>query len=261
MANNNIKVSLHGSVIGLDFSNNLVIDGRRAVNNRGATNVAPRVELIDDFLGDVIADQWDAKTGSDGSVVTPTINVQANGAVRLTTGAGATTTMAVNGVQLQGSLNFFANKDNLVFECRLKAAAVTSVAIFVGLTDQVSSLEMPVNGSGSGNGITTTATDAVGFVFDTTMTDASFWCTGVANDVDGTHVTSSVAPVAATYNYLRIEIDSSGNATFYIDGSRVGYVASAVTITVGLTPCVAIFRRSASSTTLDVDYIRIAQDR
>ena len=48
------------------------------------------------------------------------------------------------------------------------------------------------------NGITTNATDGLGFFFDTSMTDDAWWISGVANDVDAVHQNTTFAPVIAT---------------------------------------------------------------
>src|SRR5262249_32843902 len=154
-------------------------------------------------------------------------NVQRSGVVRSTTGAGAGATMAVNGVQLQGSLNWLAPAQYIgectAIECRIKLSAITNIAVFVRFTHQTAALEMSINGAGGGDGLTTTATDAVSFVLDTAMTTKIWWGMGVANDVDSTGQNFGIAPVAATYETLRVEIYSDNTTTgsyakFYRNG-------------------------------------------
>lgn len=224
-------------------------------------NIGSNVTLYDDFVGKAIGATWGVVKGSDGGTVNFAFNAAVNGIVRGTTGAGATTTMAVNGVQLDNALNWKGSKGNLVFEASVDMAAITNVALFVGFTNQVGTLQMPVNSSGTANGLTYNATDCVGFLFDTSMTTANWWCTGQANSVPGTAVNAGSAPVAATFDKLRIEIDVNGNATFYLNSVQIGYIALAVTPTVALTPVVAGFRRAASSTTFDVDFVLCQQSR
>lgn len=226
------------------------------MNNLGSTST-----LFDDFTGKAIAGSWGVVKGSDAATVNFAFNAAVNGTVRATTGAGATTTMAVNGVQLDNALNWKANKGNLVFEASVDMAAITTVALFVGFTNQVGTLQMPVNGSGTANGLTYNATDCVGFLFDTTMTNANWFATGQANGVPSTAVNTGLPPVAATFDKLRIEIDVLGNAIFFLNSVQIGTLALAVTPTVALTPVVAGFRRAASSTTFDVDFIVCQQSR
>src|SRR5258708_38461513 len=67
------------------------------------------IDVFDDFVGPVLeTSKWTALTGSDGSN-SPVINLQVGGVVRLTTGAGSTHTMAVNGSQFVSSRNFLAS--------------------------------------------------------------------------------------------------------------------------------------------------------
>lgn len=269
-----ILTSLHGNKVGLDANQMLVTPGGMATGAGGsqfALEAPSIVTYTDDFFGDLLSAEWDAKTGSDGGVVTPTINVQQNGVVRLTTGAGATLTMAVNGVQIQGALTLRApaqyTQVRTCFEARVKLSAITNIAVFLGITDQTSALEMPINGSGTGDGFTTTATDAIGFVFDTAMTTKNWWGMGVANDVDATGLNFGVAPVAATWETLRVDLETDNTTTgsvarFYRNGLQIG---SALTggprNSVGLTPVVAAFTRSAASATVDLDYIHISAAR
>lgn len=247
----------------LDFVDDLTSKTLLSVKQHGtiAGDHSTVSTLFDDFLGKAIGATWGVVKGSDGSAVNFAFNAAVDGTVRATTGAGATTTMAVNGVQLDHALNWQANNGNLVFETRVKLAAITTAALFVGFTNQVGTLQMPVNGSGTANGLTFNAVDCVGFLFDTTMTTANWWCTGQANSVPATAVNSGSAPVAATYDKLRVEVDASGNAKFFLNGSLVGTVLLAVTGNVPLTPVIAGFRRAASSTTVDADFILCQQNR
>lgn len=220
------------------------------------------VEHFDDFVGDLITDEWGVNKGSDAATVNFAHLAGVNGVVRATTGASATGTMAVNGVQLYSALSWKANQGNLSMEARLKISAITNINLFVGFTDQIAALEAPIISAGSANTITTNATDAVGFMFDTSMTDDVFWLTGVKNDTDATPQKSTVAPVADTYVRLRIDVGSTGGADFYINGARAGTaMANAVTATVALTPVVAAFTRTAASANVDVDYIQILATR
>lgn len=251
--------SILGNRVGIDALDRLVLNGRPA--EASPSNPGAICRWYDDFLGDVLADQWNVRKGSDGAAVDFAISASVNGMIRATTGAGAGASMAANGVQLESALNWRANTGNLAFECRLKMSAITTIAAFVGFTDQVAALEMPILSAASANTITTNATDAVGLFFDTSMADDFWWAAGVRNDVDATHASTAVAPTADTYQRLRVELDTSGNAAMFIDGRRRASVSSAVTASVALTPVVAVFRRSAASATVDVDYIWVQSNR
>lgn len=246
-------------VLKLDRDDNITING-------GGVSLASskhsKYDLFDDFDGTALDAGWLVDKGSDTQALNPAVNAQLGGAVRLVTGDDATTTMVVNGSQLSRSLSFQADKGGLVFEARVKLSAITSISMFVGLTDQVASLIAPVTSAASANTITTNASDAVGFMFDTGMTDDNWWLVGVDGDTDATHQDVGSAPVAATYQNLRIEVDSVGGAKFFINGSQVGSaMTNAVDPTSPLSPVIAGFSEGAASRNIDADYIFVQQNR
>lgn len=249
---NNPKFAVNEIGINADkvlISDNGIVAGRHRV-----------VSSFDDFLGDVIADEWGVNKGSDAATVNFAVSAAVGGMVQATCGAGAGVSYAANGVLLNQFLQWKANAGNLEMEARVKISAITNIALFVGFTDTLS-LEMPINSAASANTLTSTATDAVGLMFDTSMTADTFWGVGVKADTDGTAVNSSIAPVADTWIRLKVELDASGNATFYINGVRVGTMANACTATVAMTPVIAAFTRSAATATVSVDYIDINSNR
>lgn len=215
-----------------------------------------------DFLGKTMTAQIETKVGSDNSNVLALANAGGvNGEATMTTGA-STTTMAVNGTQAHTALNYEAQNGRLYVEAKLKVSAITSLAWFVGFTDQVSALEMPINGSGSGNGITTNCSDGVGFLFDTVMTSAGLWAVGVKGDTDATSQNLGVAYAANTYITLRVELNDDETATFFINGKKVGTsMAAAATKTVPLTPVIAGFSRTSATRVATVDYLTASQNR
>jgi hypothetical protein len=201
---------------------------------------------------------WRSRKGSDGQAVDWTLTDAPGGTIVGTIG-DTTATMAVSGVQLDRGLQWKANQGDLWFEAKVKMSQITLMSVFIGLTDQVSALEMPIHSAASANTITTNATDAVGFMFDTSMTADTWWLTGVVNDVDATAQNTGTAPVADTYAIFRIELTTAGVATFYYNGTAVGTTMTAVTPTVALTPVIAGFNRDTSNTpTLTVDWIYVS---
>lgn len=221
------------------------------------------VEIFDDFLGEEIdAYRWQSLIGTDAECRQATVLAdQANGIVRITTGDDAAASMAVNGVQVQSQLNWRANKAGLVWEGRVAIDTITSVAVFIGLTDQRSALEMPFT-LAAGDVLTSNASDAVGVLFDTAADTDNWWMVGVAADVDATKQNSAVAPSAGTFETWRIELTTAGVASFYRNGTLIGTaMTGAVTASVLLTPVVAAFSRSAASRNIDVDLLGVLQQR
>jgi hypothetical protein len=230
------------------------------VQYNGLAAQTSKVSLFDDFLGDVIEDGWSAAKGSDAeAVIAAIVAGTTSGAVRLT--CGDTVTVAESASSLTHGLNWKAANGGLVFEAKITpVSSVANVAYFVGFTDVLATttLEEPITLSGTT--YTTTATDAVGFVFDTAATTDVWYGMGVANDVDGTAVACS-APTAGTAQTLRIELSVAGVASFYIDGVYQGAVAAAVTPSVSLTPVVEIMARTTAVKSIDVDYISVSMTR
>lgn len=224
---------------------------------------AGMVELRDDFLGEEIDGyRWQSLIGTDAECRQATVLAdQSNGVVRLTTGDDAAATMAVNGAQLQSRLNWRVDKGGFVWEGRVAVSAITSVALFVGLTDQVSSLEIPFT-LAAGDVLTSNASDAVGVLFDTAADTDNWWLVGVKADVDATKQNTGVAPSAGTFETWRIEVTSGGEATFYRNGTAIGSAMSgAVTASALLTPVVAAFARTSTSRDVDVDVMLVQAQR
>lgn len=222
------------------------------------------IEYFDDFIGDVIADQWAVVEGADTTTSDAVVTSGIGGTLVMTTGDSATLTYAGNGVGVtHGAFyNWKAENGGLSFETRLKLSAIATVKLFVGFTD-LGTFEAPIEGSGSANGITTNAADAVGIIFDTSMTTANLWGVGVKNDVDATALNLGVAPVADTYIILKIEVDKDGAAKFFVNGTGRGggVMSGAVTKTVGLTPAIYATSLAAASKTVTVDYVDVRMDR
>jgi hypothetical protein len=255
--------SVHGELMGLDQYGRLVVPGGFVSGRHGSQNFhsSPTMSVFNhDFDGAAQAfsttavDGFRSRKGSDGACVDWTITEAQNGTVKAVLGS-TTASMAVSGAQLDRGLAYKANQGGLFFEARLKTSVVTNIAYFMGFTDQTSALEMPVNSAASADTITTNATDGCGFMFDTSMTTKDLWLVGVANDTDATKQDALVAPVLATYQTLRVELSTTGIATFYRNGSQIGTAMSgAVTATVLLTPVIAAFNRTTSGVpTIEVD--------
>jgi hypothetical protein len=264
--------SLYGRLLGFDNSKKeLVVPGLRIVNPdiaQGGSyfNVAApnKSVLYDDFLGDAInTDLYTFTEGTDSATSAAAIvSGGVGGVLRLTTG-DAGTGYAADAEQMTGHLQYKANAGGLVFEARLKLSAITTCQAFVGFTDDATTLEIPIDSAASANTITTTATDAVGFFFDTDMTTDDWWIAGVANGTDATHQDTGFAPVADTYETLRIEVGTDGSAVFFRNGKQVGTkMTGAVTATVALCPVITVSKLSVTaSMTLDIDYLYVATNR
>ena len=225
-----------------------------------------RVELWDDFLLSADLTGWNDNTENSGTAAI-SANVE-DGYMDLITG-----TTDGNRSQITGERVWRAESGGpLIFEAGVvMITAITLRAVFAGFTD-VTTIEMPIE-IGASDALTTTASDAVGFSYDT-ASDADRWfLVGVDSDVDAAGSAVVAArftqrlPVAGTDQALRMVISPNGEATFYINGLMVNtgsnltgwlhdeMLDNAVSANVNLCPTVLIETRSAAAVTGRVDYI------
>lgn len=202
-------------------------------------------------------------SGSDDLAVDPAINVQERGVYRLTAGDGDGTA-AVDGSQFCMVVPVQADSGGLIFECRMRITDISECSCYVGFTD-ITTLEEPM--SISGTTLTTNATDAAGFVYDSAMTTVGWFIAGVDTNVDatGSGASTATAPADAVYQVLRAEIASDGEtAEFFVDGTSVGSLTAAVcdaSTDLHFTVFINGNGTNAAAATADVDYVWISTDR
>ena len=221
---------------------------------------APVVRLYDDFIGSTLnSNIWNVRKGTDAACANAVIVAGINGIIQMVTGADVGGTMALNGTQLDSSLNWYPNNGSLVYEFRIKTSSIANIAIFFGLTDQNTTLEMPFT-LGAGNTLTSNASNAIGVLYDTAADTDNWWLVGVNNDVDATKQNTAVAPVANTYEKWHVDVSSYGEGRFYKNGVLIGTVMSPGTnSSVVLTPVIAAFSRTNASVTVTCDKILVEQ--
>ena len=220
-----------------------------------------RVELFDDFLGDVILDQYSTGADTGGSGGSTAITAAVNGVLRITTDDQTTG----DRIALTHELNWQASDSGpLVLEARIKS--VTDIllrAYFIGFTDVLASsttVENPIEMSGTT--LASAADNAVGFMYGTASGTDTWYGVGTKSTVDATALDTGRAPAAAgTWETLRVVVDVTGNATFFINGEYMGAVANAVTSTTDLTPIIMVEAREGAAKILDVDYLHVIGGR
>lgn len=242
--------------------------------NQMAVPDLQNVVTFDDFNDATLLGTWAVSKGTDTGAANFACNGGLSGTIQGTTGQ-TSTTMAGSGIQIVSGLNYeaqgvwgAAKSNRLEFNARLQLSALAGLCVFVGFTNEVGTLQMPIQGAGGGNGFTANAANAVGFLYDTTMTTQDWWCVGVDATVVAAGLDCGSGPTAATYDQLAISIDQLGNANFWrnssgnINGdsqqmpaSGAITMAGAVNPTTPLTPVIAAFSRVAGSKNVLVDYI------
>jgi hypothetical protein len=221
-----------------------------------------KVVVYDDFTGADISAYWTQSDDNGGTV--------AIGATGAATGAGSTAggsvTITTGGTDddrgiITGSLNFFATK-NAVVEARVMVDRITACSFGVGFTDATTEGNDLQPFSVSGSTVTDTADNGAAIVFDTDATTDYFWVVNSKATTGGGNILGSTyVPVADTYINLRVELDTTGAATYYINGVAVGHKAAAVTATTPLCPYVSAINRAGGALICTIDYIKVWQDR
>ena len=219
-------------------------------------NTLDQVVVFDDFVGDVLSVEWRTADTGSGSSADAVISAGANGTIVMVTGT------ADNGYSaLSRELNF-QGQLNCVMAARIKVDDIAAVKMEIGFTDAH-------DDAGAVNTMATyatTATDWVGWVFDTD--DTAYWqATGVETNTEATKIEDGLAPVAATYETLIVALEDTTAHFYRLDANgyqtyRSAPMTGACTKDVSLTPWVFVqSRESSDSKTLTVDYIKAWQRR
>lgn len=211
--------------------------------------------LYDDFLGGAVKGDWVEGEANGGTIAQAALQ---GGALTMTTGATIDDNAELaHGIQWSGT-------KSAVFEARVKVDVITTVAMVVGFNDSAAEgndvlpFEITAGAATLVNGKTT---NGVAFIFDTDGSVDYWYMAATKADAEGTPVVTAYAPVADTYEIFRIELDTSGNATFYRNGIAIGYQAACITAATLLTPYIGVMARTTSARVLTVDYVKCWQDR
>ena len=224
--------------------------------------VSTAATFMDDFWGGTVQTWWTAVSGTDAQAVQA---IQANaqyGEYQITSGdTGVNCAGDCEGIVL--GTHWRAGQGSLIFETRLHIdTAVANEIIFAGFSDTVA-LEMPGTIDGA-DALAAVADDFCGFLYDDTAATDQWFAVCFDNTTGATgNGATGVAPVAATYQVLRVEVDAGGeDARFYINGILVKTItANAITITDPLTPMIIVDTNAVESNVVDVDYVFVSAQR
>jgi len=231
-------------------------------------NFRNKVTFFTDFLGEAADLSDEPHISEDEGSGT------GNAVTGATNGAGGTVTIAsasddgaftANGSAIEvDGLNWKASMGNLVMEAALSIDDVSEAYCFVGFTDVLpsSTLEQPIYLTSS-DVIDSDAANACGWVYDVDATTDQWALGGVkANtDTDPTFAGSGLAPADTVEQVLRVEVNSDGDVSGYINGDLVGTVADAITASTAITPVIVVANRSANQVIATVDYLFVQADR
>lgn len=223
-----------------------------------------RVTFFDDFLGGAIEARISSTAGSGtGNQAATVVADSLNGEITIKSASDNGAHSANATTITLDQLNFKANQGGMAVEARLKVDLITSVALFLGFTDVISTtVEMPIYKASGADDIDSDAADACGICFDTQGTTDQWFHGGVKAGVDTAATHSGTAPSADTHVTLRVEVSAAGAVVGYVNDTAIGSaVANAVTITTSLTPCIVICNRTTSQRIATIDYFYAQQSR
>jgi len=242
--------------------------GEKSVGNKGGNIVHPSpdtVSYFDDFLGDVVADQWnytEGDTGNSGAVLAN----GTGGIYRLTISETAAT--APSGYAQINHGAFFQwrpKQGNLRMTARVKLSALPSGEnVFIGLTDTGAG-EMPLRDTGAG--VVAAATNAIGFFRGGQASAATGWALTSVNAATARTPVAGDAPTANVYDVLEFEIGDTGGggdgkiARFYQNGVLKGAISDPVLATRALVPIIAAFTSDTGGFSVDTDYLNVSANR
>jgi hypothetical protein len=168
-----------------------------------------------------------------------------------------------------GTMFDVALMGTIVAECRVQFADLDTKEFFFGFSDlntDVHSME-GVLIHGATATITLTASDLVGFLLSSELSDDEDWHM-VYNGGTTTGQTTSTSidadddAVAGEWQILRLEIAPNGTTRWYIDGVLKQTQAGAVSTTTNLAMnCMLEIKGTGSNETADVDYIYVSANR
>ena len=226
--------------------------------------------VFDDFLAAALdtTDNWITFDGTTAAAQPATTVTAPEGQVTMINGAAndAQDKTVMSLILLaKGSL---ISLGKTVFECRVSFGAITGCSWGFGLGDVLANATEVANYTVNSGVVADDAgiANAISLVFDTDATAAEWQaCSTNAGTVGNAGVEEAlgVSPAANTYQTLRIEVDASGDARFYVNGVLELARPTAVATTALLIPYIwgdsAVDAQTA--VTVAIDYIKFQGQR
>lgn len=221
-------------------------------------------EYFDDFTGPAIQltgvreALWVVFEGSEGAATVGVTITSPEGGINMGSAAA-------NGAQDKTVLSLIATTmgslvslGKTVFETRVAFDVITGTSWGFGLSGTLANATEVANFTVNSGTVAANVNDGISFAFDTDATTAEWQAVSVNNTTVGNSAAEEAlgsAPVVNTYATLRIEVDASGDARWYVDGALVASRAAALLTTAVLIPYIygdsAVDAQSAVVTTND----------
>lgn len=149
----------------------------------------------------------------------------------------------------------------LAIEARVEMQALTTRSVFLGFCGTAAD-DIAEPTTSTGTTLTLTAANQAGFILDSQLTAAAKWHMPYKGGSStgptlSTTVESDVTAVAAECDVLRLEIDTNGNARWYINGVLKQSVEGAVSSTALFAGILGCWGTTTTAADLDVDYLAV----
>ena len=115
-----------------------------------------------------------------------------------------------------------------IIEAKIEITDVSGTFVYLGFSDAATESTPAATIDADGGTLTAVATNAVGFVIDADKGSSSVYCASVNAGGTVQSVDTGIDYTDGQSKRLRIALDTSGNAKFYVDGAQEGYISSAV---------------------------------
>ena len=180
-----------------------------------------RMHYVDYWLDDTNSALWTETLDGTNDHISPT----AGGYPGLTLLSGDTD----DEVSFLGTALIFDISKNPIIETYVSISDVSQTSFFFGFSDANTETTPASTIDYAGGTLAAAATDAAGFVSDADKGSSLFYCASIATGGSVTATSSGITPTDNSWYKLRVKLDSSGNATFYINNVPVHYEPTAVT--------------------------------
>jgi len=221
-----------------------------------------RIEVFEDFLSFTVATMGTTRL-PQGNILYSSVNEgsfaitvdEPGGILSCVTDTGDNDNVAIH------TSPFKAADGGCVMEARFKLAAITTPAVFCGFSELLAADTpvCPIEASGTSATLSSSGATA-GLLFDIDCTTDVWYAVCADNSAAATgNLTASIAPVADSFDVVRVEVDPNGTARVYHAKNDTGLqliatFTEALTTSVILFPVLLCENRSGAANTMEVDY-------
>lgn len=233
---------------------NGMIEFYDSVNFQTVDVMAP-IKKFDHFTGPAVdsTNDWTV-AGVNGG--TAAINVAVGGHLRITTGGAD-----ADDVDVASEIIWEASK-NCVCEARIAQNDADGTAFCFGFTDAKGEAADTLPIMYSGSTLASAASDCAMWFQDPNATTDLYRCVAVKANTDGTVTAvpaATATPADGTFHIFRVEINSDGDCSFWMDGVHYATESTGITTTTDLCVYVGLINRETAVNTADVDFINAWQ--